>query len=82
MNHAEIVLFIMGILTIALQTCAPNPPKTTICRELILDCSNFQEVDKHCHLGAVFNKSLIWESHIDYICNKINTTLYAMKTLK
>ena len=35
--------------------------------ELVLDCSTLQEVDQHCHLGVVFNKSLTWDSHIEYI---------------
>ena len=32
-----------------------------------LDCSTLQEVDQHCPLGVVFNKSLTWDSHIEYI---------------
>ena len=35
--------------------------------ELVMDCSNLQEVDQHRHLGVVFNKSLTWDSHIEYI---------------
>ena len=42
--------------------------------ELVLDCSTLQEVDQHCHLGVVFNKSLTWDSHIEYILKKTNKT--------
>ena len=38
--------------------------------ELVLDCSTLQEVDQHSHLGVVFNKSLTWDSHIEYIKKK------------
>ena len=38
--------------------------------ELVLDCSTLHEVDEHCHPRVVFNKSLTWDSHRDYICKK------------
>ena len=38
--------------------------------DLVLDCSTLQEFDQHCHLGVVFNKSLTWDSHMEYILKK------------
>ena len=29
-----------------------------------------EEVNQHCHLGLVINKSLTWENHINYIIGK------------
>ena len=44
--------------------------------------SPIQEVEQHCHLGVVFNKTLTWDSHINYICNKTNKTINILKRLK
>ena len=65
-----------AILTISRRKKSLHHP------ELVLDCSTPQEVDQHCHVGVVFNKSPTWDSHIDYICRKSNTTLKVMKRLK
>ena len=41
-----------------------------------------EEVNQHCHLGLVINKSLTWENHINYILGKAGKIVNIMRCLK
>ena len=41
-----------------------------------------EEVNQHCHLGLVINKSLTWENHINYILGKAGKIENIMRCLK
>ena len=46
------------------------------------DDKSIEEVSSFTYFGAVINKHLTWQDHIDYICNEINKKLGLFRRIK
>ena len=42
--------------------------------------TEIQTVQEHTHLGVMFDSSMSWSAHVDYICNKVSRALGYIKS--
>uniref|UniRef100_A0A1B6LSI3 Reverse transcriptase domain-containing protein n=1 Tax=Graphocephala atropunctata TaxID=36148 RepID=A0A1B6LSI3_9HEMI len=51
-------------------------------KALISDLPGLQAVDKIKHLGITIDENMHWKNHIDSLCLKLNSALFALKRTK